>query len=41
MPHPVHEGVLATLLEVGGAREVRVWGRQLGPLDAECEFSWS
>lgn len=41
MPHPVHEGVLATLLEVGGAREVKVWGRPLGPLDAECEFTWS
>jgi uncharacterized protein (TIGR02265 family) len=41
MPHPVHAGVVATLLEAGGAREVRVWGRQTGPLDCECDFSWN
>ena len=41
MPHPVHEGVLATLLETGGAHEVKVWGHQTGPLDCECEFTWS
>lgn len=41
MPHPVHAGVVATLLEAGGAREVKVKSHQTGPLDCECEFSWS
>jgi hypothetical protein len=33
--------VVATLLEAGGAREVTVKSRQTGPLDRECDFSWS
>jgi uncharacterized protein (TIGR02265 family) len=40
MPHPVHAGVVATILEAGGARTVRVESRQTGPLDCECDFSW-
>ena len=40
MPHPFHEGVLETLLGLGGAREVAVRGRQTGGLDSECDFCW-
>ena len=40
MPHPYHEGVVSTLLELGGGREVWVRGRQTGGLDSECEFRW-
>lgn len=41
MPHPVHAGVVSALLDVAGAREVKVVSRQTGPLDSECEFTWS
>ncbi|HSP79387.1 MAG TPA: TIGR02265 family protein [Myxococcaceae bacterium] len=41
MPHHVHQGVVTAILDQAGAREVRVWGRQTGPLEGLCEFSWS
>ncbi|WP_158501660.1 TIGR02265 family protein [Vitiosangium sp. GDMCC 1.1324] len=40
MPHPFHEGVVKTSLELWGAREVTVSGRQTGGLDSECDFCW-
>jgi uncharacterized protein (TIGR02265 family) len=40
LPHPFHEGVMETLLGLGGAREVAVRGRQTGGLENECEFRW-
>ncbi|XXF77986.1 DUF2378 family protein [Myxococcaceae bacterium GXIMD 01537] len=35
-----HEGVLQAVLESVGGKNVRVRGRQTGPLDAEYEISW-
>lgn len=40
MPHPFHEGVMRTSLELWGARSVKVSGRQTGGLDSECDFCW-
>ncbi|HYO58627.1 TIGR02265 family protein [Archangium sp.] len=40
MPHPFHEGVVETSLELWGAREVWVSGRPTGGLDSECDFCW-
>jgi uncharacterized protein (TIGR02265 family) len=40
MPPPFHEGVLLGLLKESHAREVRVQGRQVGPLDGEYDISW-
>jgi len=40
MPHPYHEGVLAGALEQMHARNVKVVGRRLGPLDADYEVNW-
>lgn len=40
MPHPFHEGVMKTALELWGAQEVQVRGRQTGGLDSECDFCW-
>ncbi len=40
LPHQVHQGVVAAILEQAGAREVRISSRQTGPLDGLCEFSW-
>ena len=40
LPHPFHEGVMRTSLELWGASAVRVSGRQTGGLDSECDFWW-
>lgn len=40
MPHPYHEGILATVLTTLGARNVQVQGRRVGVLDADYEMSW-
>ena len=40
MPLPFMEGVLQTLVERTGARNVRVVGRQTDALDSEYELSW-
>jgi uncharacterized protein (TIGR02265 family) len=41
IPLPSHEGVLAALLEVGNAQDVKVRGRRTsGLLDSEYAFSW-
>jgi uncharacterized protein (TIGR02265 family) len=40
IPFPYHEGGLRTTLAVMGSRNVRLVGRQTGPLDSEYEFSW-
>ncbi len=40
MPATYHEGVLQGVLEAVGAREVRVYGRQVALLDSEYELSW-
>jgi uncharacterized protein (TIGR02265 family) len=41
LPMPYHEGAMREVLERLGAREPRVLGRILGPLDSEYDFSWS
>jgi uncharacterized protein (TIGR02265 family) len=42
IPLPSHEGVLAALLETGGAQDVKVHGRRTsGLLDSTYAFSWS
>jgi len=40
MPATFHEGALQSVLEAVGAREVRVYGRQVALLDSEYELSW-
>lgn len=40
LPMPYHEGAMVEVLERLGAREPRVLGRMLGPLDSEYDFSW-
>ncbi|HZI03702.1 MAG TPA: DUF2378 family protein, partial [Archangium sp.] len=40
LPMPYHEGAMVEVLERLGARNVRVRGGVLGPLDSEYEFSW-
>jgi uncharacterized protein (TIGR02265 family) len=40
IPYAYHEGGLRTTLDRMGARNVRVVGRQTGPVDSEYEFSW-
>jgi uncharacterized protein (TIGR02265 family) len=40
LPVPYHEGAMLEVLERLGARNARVQGRVLGPLDSEYEFSW-
>jgi uncharacterized protein (TIGR02265 family) len=40
MPATFHEGALQSALEAVGAREVRVYGRQVALLDSEYELSW-
>jgi uncharacterized protein (TIGR02265 family) len=41
MPAAYHEGVLQGVLEAIGARDVRVYGRQVALLDSEYELSWA
>ncbi|WP_386962404.1 TIGR02265 family protein [Archangium violaceum] len=40
LPMPYHEGAMVEVLERLGARNVRVRGGVLGPLDSEYDFSW-
>jgi uncharacterized protein (TIGR02265 family) len=40
MPYPFHEGTLTGVLAKTVARNVKVSGRQTGPLDCECDISW-
>ncbi|WP_233262185.1 DUF2378 family protein [Vitiosangium sp. GDMCC 1.1324] len=40
IPRAYHEGGLRTTLDRMGAQNVKVAGRQTGPLDSEYEFSW-
>lgn len=40
MPHPYHEGVLAAAVEAMHSKNVKVFGRRLGTLDAEYEVTW-
>ena len=40
MPHPYHEGILATVLTTLGASNVRVRGTRVGVVDADYELSW-
>lgn len=40
LPMPYHEGAMVEVLERLGARNVRVQGGVLGPLDSEYDFSW-
>ncbi|HEX8824815.1 MAG TPA: DUF2378 family protein [Archangium sp.] len=41
LPFAYHEGGLRTTLDQMKAQNVKVIGRQTGPLDSEYEFSWS
>lgn len=41
LPMPYHEGAMVEVLARLGAREPRVQGRMLGPLDSEYDFSWT
>ncbi|MBI3182649.1 MAG: DUF2378 family protein [Myxococcales bacterium] len=40
MPHPYHEGVFLAVIESLGAKQVKVVGRRIGPLDAYYDISW-
>ncbi|WP_257461146.1 DUF2378 family protein [Archangium lipolyticum] len=40
MPHPFHEGLMLSVLELGNPRPMKVLGRQTGPLDCDFDISW-
>lgn len=41
IPYPYFEGVLSEVFMATGADNVRVTGRQIGPVDSEFSLSWS